>query len=217
MEQNIYGSAFGTASFVIRYRTLELQTAPALTATSLGTLKRGAVVSILEDVSRYYYKVRLDNGLEGYVYKPGGELSNNLPPTPLPSIEIRPGPNGALPAADIDGAVARNKLNGVEPPLKNGSSPALNHNSNQAQPSTTIYSSMTQRRGNNSSGPRLIITTGEIAALDKPGIVGRQVAKLRHNDVVGLVSEDSFFYQVALPNGSYGYIPRYTAEPYRQV
>ncbi len=217
MEQNIYGSAFGTASFRITYRTLELQTAPALTATSLGTLKRGAVVTILEDVSRYFYKVHLDNGLEGYVYKPGGELSNNLPPTPLPRVETSPGPNGALPAADIDGAVVRNKLNGVEPPLKNGSSPAPNHSNNQAQPPTTIYSNMAQRRGNNNNGPRLIITSGEIAALDKPGIVGRQVAKLRHNDIVSLVSQDSFFYQVALPNGAHGYIPRYTAEPYHQV
>lgn len=213
MEQNIYSSAFGTASFKIRYRTLELQTAPALTATSLGTLKRGAVVTILEDVSRYYYKVRLDNGLEGYVYKPGGELSNNLPPTPLPPVETKPGPNGAFPSADIDGAVARNKLNGVEPPLKNISNP----DNNLMQPHPTVYSLMAQQRNSNDGGPRLIITSGEIAALDKPGIVGHQVAKLRHNDIVSLVSEDSFFYRVALPNGTHGYIPRYTAEPYHQA
>lgn len=205
MEQNIQSSAYGTALFKVKYRTVELQTGPSYTATSLGTLKRGAVVTVIEDSSRYFYKVRLDNGLEGYVYKPAGETTSGLGPTPMPTLtmEVKAEKNGyALPSHDIDGAATNGKLlNG------NGSA---NHNGKSLMSQTSVYNLGPLRY--NGTNKAVEVTSGEIAALDQPGITGRQVAKLRRGDVVSVVNEDSFFYQVSLPNGIVGYIPRYAAE-----
>lgn len=182
-------SAYGMAQFKVKYRTVELQVAPGAIASSLGTLKKGAVVTVIADNERYYYKVRLDNGLEGYIYKSAGVLANGAAPTPMPGAPETNGKGGALPPA---GGVAPA---GRSATYRNGSSP------------------LTPSRPVNSSGRSLRITSGEIAVFDKPGIVGRQVAKLKRGDQVAMVGEDSFFFQVALPNGATGYIPRYSAEP----
>ena len=185
-------SAYGMTQFKVKYRTVELQVAPGATASSLGTLRKGAVVTVIGDGGRYYYKVRLDNGLEGYVYKPAGQVTNGTAPTPMapvPGLTDTNG-NGAVPPANSKASLGQTTT------YRNGSSPL----------------SPTSSPGSNGSGHSLIITSGEIAVFDKPGIVGRQVAKLKRGDQVSMIGQDSFFYQVSLTNGATGYIPRYSAE-----
>ncbi len=187
MDQSIYG---GTAQFKVKYRTVELQVAPSATASSLGTLKKGAVVTIIAQEDPYYYTVRLDNGLEGYIYKPAGEIVSDISPTPMPRLPGEPEGNGSS--------------NGAVPPVLGGKKPSNSPTyRNGAAPSFSAA---------RASGSGLVITSGEIAVFDKPGIVGKQVAKLKRGDQVMMVGQDSFFYQVALPNGASGYIPRYAAE-----
>lgn len=69
--------------FKIKWQKADLLVAPKGTSNSLGYLKKGAVVIITEDSDPYYYKVFLDNGLVGFVYKDAGEKGRGLQPTKM--------------------------------------------------------------------------------------------------------------------------------------
>lgn len=254
MQQETNNATYGTQLYKVKYRTVELQTAPAFTATSLGTLKRGAVVTILDDSNPYHYQVRLDNGLEGYVYKAAGEITSGLNPTPMPqtNLKLSETPDGAVspksgPNNPSNGIVSSNgtsngtvssngnglsndfftapgsteylikekngRSNGTRRGLDRYNSPRHSNNGNGSvsENGTLTFGNLSSGR-NNDRASSVKITTSEIAALDTPGIVGRQVAKLRRGDIVSVLKEDSFFYEVALPNGQSGFIPRYAGE-----
>jgi len=213
LEQSLYG----TAQFKVKYRVVELQVAPGATASSLGTLKKGAIVTIIGDENPYYYQVRLDNGLEGYIYKPAGELTSSVP-TRLPAVAEVTESNNTVPPTPVPPTIEKagptvrpqpqprtinNSRNGT-----NNTSSSVSSNTRMPTESSMTGSTPPRTRG----GRTLIITSGEIAVFDKPGIVGRQVAKLKRGDKVAMAGQDSFFFQVSMPNGATGYIPRYSAE-----
>ncbi len=199
----------GSMSFKIRYVNTDLLVAPKGTSNSLGTLKKGAVVLITEDVDPYYYKVRLDNGLEGYIYKDAGKPEPGLSLTKIASV------NGTEPKETTPKPAARSS-NGVAPEV-----PAA---ITERRPISTVRTNGTPRPRPEASapapstarvvgaGPGITITSAEIAVFDKPGIIGRQVAKLRRGERATLLSDDGFFYQVRLSTGIVGYIPRYAGE-----
>jgi Bacterial SH3 domain len=197
--------------FKIKYKQAGLHMGPSVTYSVYGNLKKGAVVDVIEDASAYYYKVRLDNGLEGYVYKPSGDFTS-LPLTKVTDKEL----------------LALAAYSGVVPPAQTAESPSIEipaasgttrtatrrttviRSANGRPPARTVSESATSRLTPTSMNVE--ITSAEIAVFDNPGIIGRQVAKLRRGEKVGLVSQDGFFYQVKLANGIVGYIPRYAAE-----
>lgn len=208
MDQSIYG----TAQFKIKHRVTELRVAPGATTSVLGTLRKGAVVTIISDENRYYYKVRLDNGLEGYVYKPAGEITNGATPSRMPAIEeasessFSSNGNGASPLPPAGSAMRRSTVSDRVGTYRNG-----NGNGNGSKP-TVSSSNGNGTMPRSGSGRALVVSSAEIAVFDRPGIVGKQVAKLKRGDQVTMIGQDSFFYQVALPNGTSGYIPRYSAD-----
>lgn len=201
--------------FKIKYKQTGLHMGPGVSFSIFGNLKKDAVVDVIEDASPYYYKVRLDNGLEGYVYKPSGEFTS-LPLTKMSDKEMQSlsaykdyMPVSAFPM----------ETNAVEIPV------ATNGKSTSATRRTAIRSVNGRPPVRSGSGipdvssarltptsMNIEITSAEIAVFDTPGIVGRQIAKLRRGERVGLVNQDGFFYQVQLANGIVGYIPRYAAE-----
>lgn len=230
MQQETNSATYGTQLYKVKYRTVELQTAPAFTATSLGTLKRGAVVTILNDAETYHYKVRLDNGLEGYVYKAAGAVISGLNPTAMPELTIKPAENhrngtsngvvsnngssnGFFSGTDSTDYLITNKNGNGSGRKTERYTPSRNGSSNGFEADSSAMTFGNLSSGHSNSTTRAVkIITGEIAALDKPGIVGHQIAKLRRGDVATVLSEDSFFYEVALPNGQVGFIPHYAAE-----
>ena len=195
--------------FKIKWQKAELHVAPSGTSNSLGNLKKGAVVIVTEDSNPYYYKVSLDNGLEGFVYKDAGEKVKGLQPTKLPSLsemaEIsKPSTNGTGPTMDISVEKSTSAANGRRP--IGGMGRARN-----AVPRITESSPPTMARVEG-VGPGVNITSAEIAVFDKPGIIGNQVAKLKRGERVRLLDDDGFFYKIQLTTGVTGYIPRYAAE-----
>ncbi len=229
MEQLSYGSA----QFKVKFRETELKVAPGATTSALGILKKGAVVTVIDtDEDAYYYKVRLDNGLEGYVYKPAGTISQGLTPTRITPERTELNTNGtapatAMPEMTIAPTMPDTGSNGngrVMPANRNGqngrtmpdrytrpASPTRNGTSSSGSRSSGLDVS-SNGGGRRAGGGMVIITSAEIAVFDKPGIVGRQVAKLKRGNQVPLVGQDSFFFQVEVPNGATGFIPRYAAE-----
>jgi uncharacterized protein YgiM (DUF1202 family) len=216
-------STYGTAQFKVKYRTLELQVAPGATASSLGTLKKGAVVTVIADEGRYYYKVRLGNGLEGYVYKPAGELIGSFTPAPAESS------NGKKEVQETKKLKDTSSKNGTPPPLAlektrtvSKSRTTTTRNGASAFPSTPPTSSSVSGVTSASSGSGVklpsadakdvTITSAEIAVFDKPGLIGKQVAKLKRGDQVTVLGQDGFFFEILLPSGIVGYIPRYAGQ-----
>jgi hypothetical protein len=198
-------------SFKIKYLNTDLLVAPKGTSNSLGTLKKGAVVLITEDADPYYYKVRLDNGLEGYIYKDAGTTAPGLSLTKIASV------NGTEPKEAAPKSAAPSS-NGVAPELP-GRRPAATVRASAAptpapapRPRPEISSSAPSTARVVGAGPGITITSAEIAVFDKPGIIGKQIAKLRRGERAALLSDDGFFYQIRLSTGIVGYIPRYAGE-----
>ncbi len=197
--------------FKIKWQKADLLVAPKGTSNSLGILKKGAVVTVTEDSDPYYFKVSLDNGLEGFVYKDAGEKVRGLQPTKMPSLSelaesSKPSTNGTSSAFGTVTPVEKSAsaANGRRP--IGGMSRAQNaipRISESTPPATARVVGV---------GPGVTITSGEIAVFDKPGIIGNQVAKLKRGERVKLLNDDGFFYQVQLSTGVTGYIPRYAAE-----
>lgn len=244
MERNNKG--LGVSQFRVKYKETTLQIGPSAISGYLGTLRKGAVMEIIGDDHPYYYRVRLDSGLEGYVYKAAGELTSGLGfgggvtlskvnedisranngtvnlkkddvPAPLPN---NPPPsasasaNGVAPAVDVRKAIrpappaARPARSVASPPTTRSS-----NNGRSANGSSASYSSSSSgARSSGRTSRAVIVTSGEIAVFSKPGIIGQQVGKLKRGEQASLVDQDSFFFQVALPNGEVGFIPRYAAE-----
>jgi hypothetical protein len=185
---------------------------PSVTYSIYGNLKKGAVVDVIEDASAYYYKVRLDNGLEGYIYKPSGEFTS-LPLTKITDKELQ-----ALASyPGVTPSPLMGSMESVEVPVATNSTTrtstrrAAISSANGRPPARTTTSEASGARLS-PTAMNVEVTSAEIAVFDTPGIIGRQVAKLRRGEKVGLVSQDGFFYQVKLANGVVGYIPRYAAE-----
>ena len=220
MERNFAG--LGSAQFRVKYKEAALQSGPSGIAGYLGTLHKGAVVEVLADDHPYYYRVRLDNGLEGYVYKAAGELSSGLSgsllsrsETPVPSVEAPASPSTQVapltPSVNGDYSAGES----VRPAPRIGSSsvrPRMPAARSASVPPPARSSNGTGSQAARRGGQAVVITTSEIAVFDKPGIVGRQVGKLRRGEQVTLVGQDSFFFEVMLTNGLAGFIPRYAGE-----
>ncbi len=231
MERSFKG--FGSTQFKVKYREIALQSGPSAISGYLGTLHKGAVMDVVGDDHPYYYLVRLDNGLEGYVYKAAGELTTGAQVTRSTPIE-KATPEVTASATKTD----KTTIPAPEPTGNARSAPVLPDMTMDAmrRPSTTRQapaaprtppirpagrsSSSSNGYSSSSSGSRplsrggntVVITTGEIAVFDKPGIVGRQVGRLKRGEQVTLVGNDSFFFEVSLTNGQVGFIPRYAAE-----
>lgn len=220
----------GATQFRIKYKETAIHSEPSAISGYLGTLRKGAVMEIIGDDHPYYYSVRLDNGLEGYVYKDAGEPVGGL--------------NGLRLSIDRPSAAARTKstppMSGDVPLVGEGNgnsstapgagdvAPARNPGTrpSQSRPAyappvrparngasyNTASNGTSRQNGTGRAGSAVVITSGEIAVFDQPGIVGRQVGKLRRGEQATIVSKDSFFFQVSLNNGQVGYIPRYAAE-----
>ncbi|HEX2916113.1 MAG TPA: SH3 domain-containing protein [Chloroflexia bacterium] len=220
----------GLSQLRIKYRETHLQKGPSGISGYLGTLRKGAVVEIIGDNHPYYYFVRLDNGLEGYVYKDAGEVTSGVMLTRPVTTQVEPAPKEtvtpAAPVAEKKATEAFTSLE-MESPFTPAprTSPATTHNGNlrsSGSPSSVngsasrrnaSYSASSNRpRPGNRTASTVVVTTGEIAVFDRPGIVGTQVGKLRRGEQASLLGEDSFFFQVSLTNGAVGYIPRYAAE-----
>jgi hypothetical protein len=201
----------GSTPFKIKYKYTDLYVAPKSTSSVMGTLYKGAVVLVVEDSDPYYYKVKLDNGLVGYVYKDSGVISAGATPSKFPvTAEEKPAPS---PEPSVNG---RAKV----------SSPAVEKAAPAPRPAPAYTPKASASNGVTRStesaaptaarvvgaGPGVTVTSAEIAVYDKPGIIGKQVAKLRRGDRAALISDDGYFYQVRLATGIIGYIPRYAAE-----
>lgn len=210
MSNNILGSRFK-----IKYQKAGLHMGPSVAFSVYGYLKKGAVVDIIEDASAYYYKVRLDSGLEGYLYKPAGEVTS-LPLTRLSDEEMKAlsvymprsettSMNGAamsdVPTMGAGSRQTPNRRTAVRTITSNGRTPATKGGETVAPGARLSPTTM-----------NIEISSAEIAVFDAPGIIGRQVAKLRRGERVALVSQDGFFYQIQLANGTTGFIPRYSAD-----
>ena len=214
MERN--STSFGISQFRVKYKETALYAGPSGISGYIGTLKKGAVVEVVDDDHAYYYHVRLDNGLEGYIYKAAGELTSGLTPTRLDKVEesvpldnnfVMPNVNGAGP--EPNGVSSPSQLTRVRP--------ASVSRPNLRPVTTSREKSIANSNGNGTrptsrNGKAIIVTSGEIAVFSKPGIVGQQVGRLKRGEKVMVVAQDGFFFQVALNNGQVGYIPRYAAE-----
>lgn len=228
MERNSRG--FGSSQFRVKYRETPLLSGPSGISGYIGTLRKGAVLEVLEDAHPYYFLVRLDNGLEGYVYKGAGELTSGLsltrlkeqemtvaPPAIAPGLEISP--NGATPDNSTEAVKRPTRLSTVTRttpparPVRPASRPRNGASPNGTTGSYGYSASSNGARNNGRMARTVVIITGEIAVFSKPGIVGQQVGKLRRGEQVSVLDQDSFFFQVSLPNGQVGFIPRYAAEP----
>ncbi|MEI6043695.1 MAG: SH3 domain-containing protein [Chloroflexota bacterium] len=228
-------STYGTAQFKVKFRTVELQVAPGATASSLGTLKKGAVVSVLADANPYYYKVSLGNGLEGYVYKPAGTLSGSIP-TPAEkgtsnetkgtkavrttketkTIKAATRETKAVKATSTsNGSIASLKVEKSSTASRSkttASKGGLNALPSKTKSSSGVASSNSGGgvKSSSSDGQDLLITSAEIAVFDKPGLIGKQVSKLKRGAQVTMLTQDGFFFEVLLPGGTVGYIPCYS-------
>jgi hypothetical protein len=201
----------GSTPFKIKYQVADLLVAPKGTSNVLGNLSKGAVVLVIEDSDPYYFKVQLDNGLAGYIYKAAGEIVQGASLSKLSPID------SPAPAEAATKPVPTRSANGSSTPTVAARAPR------QAAPksapaSTSSNSSSNSRR--ESSGPAtkvssaaiISVTSAEIAVYDKPGIIGRQIAKMRRGELAGLLADDGYFFQIQLSTGVIGYIPRYAAE-----
>ncbi len=215
MERN--NKSFGVSQFRVKYKETALHAGPSGISAYLGTLHKGAVVEVVADTHPYYYKVQLDNGLEGYIYKPAGELTTGLSVTRLakPTEEVKLESSPVLPSTNgtyVESAVTPDKKPERLTRVRSVST------SRPSTPPASRNSAASYSAGSNGASPNgrvsqaVIITSGEIAVFNKPGIVGQQVGKLKRGERATLVDQDSFFFKVALSNGQVGYIPRYAAE-----
>jgi uncharacterized protein YgiM (DUF1202 family) len=195
-------------SFKIKYVNTDLLVAPKGTSNSLGTLKKGAVVLITDDADPYYYKVRLDNGLEGYIYKDAGKTAPGLTLTKIIAVNGTE-PKEAAPKAIAPKAGPVVSTNGAAPEV---AAPTVRKSVKAPRPRPETSAPVPSTARVIGAGPSITISSAEIAVSDKPGITGRQVAKLRRGERVTLLSDDGFFFQVKLATGIVGYIPRYAGE-----
>lgn len=214
MERN--STSFGISQFRVKYQETALYAGPSGISGYIGTLKKGAVVEVVGDDHPYYYHVKLDNGLEGYLYKAAGELTSGLTPTRLNKVEeavsqdnnfVAPSLNGASPEAN--GANGSSRLTRVRP--ASASRPNLRPVTTSRE-KTIANSNGNGTRPTSRNGRAVVVTSGEIAVFSKPGIVGQQVGRLKRGEKATVIAQDGFFFQVALNNGQVGYIPRYAAE-----
>jgi uncharacterized protein YgiM (DUF1202 family) len=213
MERN--AKTFGVNQFRVKYKETALYLGPSAISGYIGTLHKGAVLTVVGDDHPYFYRVQMDNGLEGYVYKASGELSAGLSPTRFGPIEIAESPNGAEPIESANGVIP--EATPEKPVRQTRVRPATTttRSTSRSTGSTSSYSSTSNgARGAASSraARAVVVTSGEIAVFDKPGIVGQQVGRLRRGAKVPVLAQDGFFYQVELTSGQVGYIPRFAAE-----
>ncbi len=203
----------GSTPFKIRWQKADLLVAPKGTSNSLGSLKKGAVIMITEDNDPYYYKVSLDNGLEGYVYKDAGEKVSGVQPTKMPSLSEL----GMVTSNGTEGGAAEEApkspyTNGRRIPAVTASTQSTNGNGNGRVAPRPVQSSVPPAARVVGAGPGVVVTSAEIAVFDKPGIIGKQIAKVRRGERAALLSDAGFFYQIQLSTGVVGYIPRYAAQ-----
>jgi len=200
----------GNTPLKIKYQVADLLVAPKGTSNVLGNLLKGAVVLVIEDSDPYYFKVQLDNGLAGYIYKAAGEIVQGASLSKLPTLD------SPVPAEVATKPVPARSANGTGAPAVTArasrqaapkSAPASTSSSSNVrrEPSTSAAKVSSAARG-------ITVTSAEIAVYDKPGIIGRQISKLRRGERAGLLSDDGYFFQIQLSTGVIGYIPRYAAE-----
>ena len=239
MSNSLAGSnAAAGPQFEVTYRETQLFMAASQIGGTLGTLRKGARMMIIGDPDPYYYRVRLPNGIEGFVYKAAGAQSGSLeglapdtieatpdlsaadassePRSPAPSVRRPTAAPRPRPSVQTDNTLGYDLSSGdfdVAPPsVGYGLSSSEGNTSRRAAPAPRP-NSITNRRTTTSAetGRSLVIVSAEIAVLDSPNIVGHQLTKLRRGDTVSIIGSDSFFYEVEI-SGLHGFVPRYAGE-----
>ncbi len=217
MERN--NNNFRASQFRVKYKETALHGGPSGISAYVGTLRKGAVVELVADDHPYYYRVRLDNGLEGYVYKDAGELTSGIVGPRLTTvvedavqkdIAQKDAVQKAMP--DVTEPAKPSRLTRIRPGSSANSRPATPLPPRPAANSNGYSASSNGTRPAGRASHSVVVTSGEIAIFSKPGIVGQQVGKLKRGERATLIGQDSFFFQVALSDGQTGYLPRYAAE-----